>query len=183
MFCPKCAVENHDQTRFCRGCGADLEVVALALNAQLTLPAELGRNDESKTELTQLRITLQVDGIQHVLRGGLIFATGIFLGIPLALFGKDTDWHSNWILIWLFTCGWLPVWGAIMMGTGLSNLIQSKMMQRQTDRFGAATTSLSMHRSGQTQRVAEADSAIEVAAPLSPSKRTTASLNERHPGL
>jgi hypothetical protein len=96
MFCPKCAVENHDQTRFCRGCGADLEVVALALNAQLTLPAELGRNDESKTELTQQRIKLQVDGIQHVLRGGLIFATGIFLGIPWlcsvkTLTGTQTD--------------------------------------------------------------------------------------------
>lgn len=178
MFCPNCAAENHDQTRFCRGCGEDLEIVALALNVQLTLPRGPGRNDESKTELTQ---KLRVDGIQHVLRGGLIFATGIFLALPLALFSKNTDWHSNWILIWLFTCGWLPVWGAIMMGTGLSNLIQSSLMQRQIDRLGEAATTVSAHRSGQTKKIAEADSTSEVSAPSNTSERTTASLNKTQP--
>src|SRR5262245_14571291 len=119
MFCPKCAAVNNDQTRFCRGCGADLEVVALALNAELTLPAEPGPNPESEIELAHQRQKLQADGINQVLRGALVFATGIMLAIPLAVFGKDADWYSNWILVWLVLCGWLPVWGAITMGTGL----------------------------------------------------------------
>jgi hypothetical protein len=180
MFCPKCAAENHDPTRFCRGCGTDLEVVALALNAELT--PELGPKGESETELTQQRLKLQGDGILQVLRGALIFVTGILLGIPLVLFGKNTDWYSNWILVWLVMCGWLPVWGAFMMGTGMSNLIQSRMMQRWTDMLGAARSTVSMHRSGQTQRISEAASSGEVAPPLSVSERTTA-LNKPHPNL
>lgn len=181
MFCPKCAAENQDQTRFCRGCGTDLEVVALALNAEPTLLAELRSTDESKAELAQQRLQLQVDGIRNVVRGALIFATGILLGIPLALFGKNTDWHSNWILIWLIFCGWLPVWGAITVGTGLSNFIHSRMMQRRIDSLGPTPTTVSLHRFGQTQRIAEAESTGEVSTPVSVSERTTASLNKPRP--
>jgi hypothetical protein len=174
MFCPKCAAENHDQTRFCRGCGTDLEVVALALNTELT-PTELGPNKESNlTVLLEQRLKLQIDGIRQVFQGGLIFATGILLGIPLALFGKDSDWHSNWILVWLVTCGWLPVWGAYIMGTGLSNLINLRMIQRRTDSLGAtASNRVSVHWSGQTQRIAEAESTNEVAASLKAGEQST----------
>ena len=150
MFCPKCAAENHDQTRFCRGCGTDLEVVALALNTEIT-PNEIGPNKESEQ-----RLKLQIDGIRQVFQGGLIFATGILLGIPLALFGKDSDWHSNWILVWLVTCGWLPVWGAYIMGTGLSSLINSRMIKRRTDSLAStASNNVSAHWFAQTQRIAE----------------------------
>jgi hypothetical protein len=173
MFCPKCATENHEQTRFCRGCGADLEVVALALNTELT-PTELGANKESsRTALLEQRLKLQIDGIRQVFQGGLIFATGILLGIPLALFGKNTDWYSNWILVWLVLCGWLPVWGAYIMGTGLSNLINSRMMQRQTDRLGDASNRLSMPWPGQTQRISEAESTSEVTTPLKATEQST----------
>lgn len=173
MFCPKCAAENHDQTRFCRACGTDLEVVALALNTELT-PTELVPNKESnRKELMQHCLKMQVDGISQVSRGALIFATGILLGIPLAFFGKNTDWHSNWILVWLVTCGWLPVWGAFMMGTGLSNLINSRVIQRRTEALGAATDTVSVPRSGQTQRFAEAESTSEVVTPLSASEELT----------
>jgi zinc-ribbon domain len=176
MFCPKCGAENQDQTRFCRGCGTDLEAVALALNAQLIRPVEMRPTEESKMEMAQQRQQLQVDGIHRVVRGALIFATGCLLAVPLALFGKNTDWHSNWILIWLFMCGWLPVWGAITAGTGLSNLIHSRMMQRSINSLGFARTTVSTHGSGQTQRIGEAEYADEVPAPVSASERTTASL-------
>ena len=173
MFCPKCATENHEQTRFCRGCGMDLETVSRALNTEVT-PTELGANKESsRTPLHEQRLKLQIDGIRQVFQGGLIFATGILLGIPLALFGKNTDWYSNWILVWLVLCGWLPVWGAYIMGTGLSNLINSRMMQRQTDRLGDASNRVSMPWSGQTQRIAGAESTSEVTAPLKASEQST----------
>ena len=168
MFCPNCAAENHDQTRFCRGCGTDLEVVALALNTEIT-PNEIGPNKESEQ-----RLKLQIDGIRQVFQGGLIFATGILLGIPLALFGKDSDWHSNWILVWLVTCGWLPVWGAYIMGTGLSNLINSRMIKRRTDSLAStASNKVSAHWSAQTQRIAEVESTNDVAASLKASEQST----------
>lgn len=34
MFCPRCAVQNTDDARFCRACGADISLVTQALSGQ-----------------------------------------------------------------------------------------------------------------------------------------------------
>jgi hypothetical protein len=35
MYCPRCAVQNVDDARFCRACGADISLVPQALTGQL----------------------------------------------------------------------------------------------------------------------------------------------------
>src|SRR5262249_53300989 len=35
MYCPKCATQNSDNTRYCRSCGANLSLVPQALTGQL----------------------------------------------------------------------------------------------------------------------------------------------------
>jgi hypothetical protein len=35
MFCPKCATQNADDARFCRGCGADISLVPQAVTGAL----------------------------------------------------------------------------------------------------------------------------------------------------
>ena len=181
MFCPKCAAENIDQTRFCRGCGADIEAVALALNSQLT-PRELLDSDDYP-ELIKQRTDLRIDGIRQLLRGALIFVTGLLLGIPLAVFGEGADWHANWILVWLVLCGWLPVWGAFMTSTGLSNLIESRGIERQIEGLNSSLDTLSVKRQVQTQRISESEPAVEGGASSSPSERTTASMSKNNPGV
>ena len=174
MFCPKCAVENHDETRFCRTCGTDLEVVAQVLSPG-TLSAEFITTGETKIELAQKRLQLQVDGIRRVLQGALIFIVGILLGIPLYLFSEHADWHSNWILIWLIFCGWIPVWGAFMAGTGLSNLLQSRMTQQRLDWLFPAMAAPPSQQSEQTQRIDEF-AKVRSDTPDT-TERTTASMN------
>jgi len=182
VFWPKCAAENQNQTRFCRSCGADIEVVALALNAQSTLPTELNLDKEGNMGLAQQQAQLQVDGIHRAVRGALIFVTGILLGIPLALFSTNSNWHSNWILVWLVLCGWLPVWGAIILATGLSNLIQSRILQSKIDRLGRLLITASVDQPGRTREIGESGSTGEVSGAVSASEQTTASLNkDRYP--
>jgi hypothetical protein len=36
MYCPKCAVQNGDEAKFCRSCGADISLVPDAVNGQLS---------------------------------------------------------------------------------------------------------------------------------------------------
>lgn len=171
MFCPKCAVENQNETRYCRGCGTDLEVVAQALSTGTLSTEFVG---ETSAELAQKREQLQVDGIRRVLQGALILVVGILLGIPLYLFSAGTDWHSNWILIWLIFCGWIPVWGAFMVGTGLSNLIQARMTKQKLEWL--LPVSVPPHQqSEQTRRV---DEFVPVRSdPVDSTDRTTASMN------
>jgi hypothetical protein len=171
MFCPKCAVENQNESRFCRGCGTDLEVVAQALSTG-TLSTE-SITGETRTELSEQRVQLQVDGIRRVLQGALIFVAGILLGIPLYLFSEGADWHSNWILIWLIFCGWIPVWGAFMVGTGLSNLIQSRMTKQRLDWLFPAMAPPSQ-KSEPTRRI---DEFAQVRSDSVDTDRTTASMN------
>jgi hypothetical protein len=170
MFCPKCAVENQDQTRFCRSCGTDLDVVSQALG----LSSEFDSTSESKIELMRRRQQLRIDGIQNIVRGALIFITGILFGIPLAFFGENSDWHKNWILIWLIFCGWLPVWGAFMMGTGFTNLIHSSITQRKLDAQFTTFSHVSPLEQP-TQRIKEATEEN----PVNGNERTTTSMNRR----
>ena len=35
MYCPKCGMQNNDETKFCRGCGENLKVVSQAMSRHL----------------------------------------------------------------------------------------------------------------------------------------------------
>jgi len=181
MFCPNCAAQNQDQTKFCRSCGADLKIVALALNCQQTLPTEVKNTEEKKLELTRQWFKLQSEGIDNAVQGVALIVMGLLLGFPLALFSKGTDWHANWILIWLILCGWLPVIGAIRLGSGFSKLIQSRMIRRWIDRLAAAMAATAEGAAVDTQRLPETEATPDASPPLSVSENTTAPLINPHP--
>jgi len=152
----------------------DLEGVAHALNNRAALPTEFNPSGENRIELAQQRLQLQADGIRRVTQGALIFIAGILLGIPLHFFSENADWHSNWILIWLIFCGWIPVWGAFMIGTGLSNLIQSRMTQQRIDWLFPTMASPVLQQSEETRRI---DEFAKVRSDPVDTDRTTASMN------
>ncbi len=171
MYCPRCAAQNHDQTKFCRSCGTDLQTVVLALNAHL-MPRPEDSNTKEKSLLKQ-----QSGGIRSVVQGLLLFVTSAKFGVALALFSNQPDW----IIIWLLFCGWLAVWGAIEMGAGISKLILSRMTQRRIDGLAAAMTVSAAPAAGETQRLPETETAPEVSTLSSVTEHTTTPLMKPHP--
>jgi hypothetical protein len=144
----------------------------LALNIQASVPE--GNNlNEKKAELTQQWIKLHTDGIKSAIQGALLMITGVLFGAALALFGKG-DIQENWILIWIIFCGWLPVWGAIALGDGISKQIQSRMINRNIEKLAAALSPPA--RAVETREFPENKAVPEVSKASSVTEHTTTPL-------
>lgn len=46
MYCPQCATPNADDVKFCRSCGRELEMVALAFSGKSTKPLKADANQD-----------------------------------------------------------------------------------------------------------------------------------------
>lgn len=177
MYCPKCAAQNHDQTNFCRSCGIDLKTVALAMNGQLAPPTDVSNTEEKKVELTQQRLKLHADGIESAIQGMLLFGASGLIGIALWLLSN----RNGWMIFWLIFCGWFAIWGASMAGTGLSKLIQSRMIRRSIAELAAALTAPAATVAGETRRIPDTAALTEVPTPSSVTEHTTTPLKKPHP--
>lgn len=71
MFCPKCGIENPDNGKFCRGCGANLTNVLAVVDGEIIA--------ESSVELNDNYTEIYTTGIRNVILGMGFVVTSIFL--------------------------------------------------------------------------------------------------------
>lgn len=162
MYCPRCGAVNEGQTNFCRSCGADLKAIVMVLSGQLTIH----EGSSEAAELAREQRELRSFGLHRAIQGAVMSVMGLLLAIPLNIFSSNADWHNNWIIIWLVVCGWLPVLGAVWVGTGISSMIQSRLLRGQIDRLAADPL----------PPAASLPKTTEAQAPLSVSEHTTEKL-------
>jgi hypothetical protein len=55
MYCPKCATQNTDETKFCRSCGSNLSLVPQALTGRLPEARSGRRRHRDRCEKIQGR--------------------------------------------------------------------------------------------------------------------------------
>ena len=113
MFCPKCGSQNADETKFCRGCGADVSN-ALAL---APAPAASGRRFSGKKEsaprsIEEKQIELFSRGIRGLIMGG-----GLFIVSALAFVLSERGLTFSLFML---------AFGFLLVGTGISRLIHAK---------------------------------------------------------
>lgn len=76
MYCPKCGSQTLDEAKFCRGCGADVSLVPMAITGQLTpvsMPAPPSR-DIQRSQARAITNTMTGFGFLVVAFSALIFA-------------------------------------------------------------------------------------------------------------
>ena len=119
MYCPRCAAQNLDDAKFCRGCGTSLETVALALSGQYH-PAE-GAEEQSKDWLS-----VRHEGVQKMIRAVGLLGASLLVGVALGLFSNTNDW----IFVWMVFVGWLAVWGVISLVGGIGSFAEARFLQQ-----------------------------------------------------
>lgn len=101
MFCPKCGLQNADETKFCRGCGTELTNVLAAVDGKLP----------GAGTLPERYIEIRSRGIRGLLIGlGLLIVSGISFALPL-----------RFAVLGLFSLAF----ASIFLGVGISRLIQA----------------------------------------------------------
>ena len=86
MYCPKCGIQNNDETKFCRGCGENLKVVSQAMSRHL--PVFLASKMDAYLERKNSRI--RRDSIYGALSGSIFLICGLYFVIE----GK-TSWARS----------------------------------------------------------------------------------------
>ena len=111
MYCPRCATDNSETTKFCRNCGANLSLIPHALQGALpTAPVvQFGAGEGRGGRRYEDRMS---SGIRSVFMGAG------FLLLALALIVTKQRW-GIWMLIPGFT----------MLGKGAADIFNARSLQ------------------------------------------------------
>ena len=106
MFCPKCGQQNNEDTRFCRGCGADLSGVLAVVEGK---PPRVAAADEKYVELYSRGVN------------GLLLAAGFFIVSGIAWILSPAA-----LIITLFAL----MFAFAMLATGISRFVQARGLRK-----------------------------------------------------
>jgi len=167
MYCPRCAAQNLDDAKFCRGCGTNLETVALALSGRLQ-PTSTDNDEESGKDWLSVRH----EGVQKIIRAIGLLVASLLIGMALGLFSNTNDW----IFVWLVFVGWMAAWGVISLVSGIGSLTEARFLRRRIEQ----STAVSLPERNTEFITAELPRS-RLAAPMSVTEHTTKSLSQLRP--
>jgi hypothetical protein len=149
MFCPKCGTQNVDESKFCRGCGADLSNVLAVVDGK---PRPFANLEEKYIEVYSRGARGLMLGIGFMIISGIVFTTFTPRGWVLAIFAL--------------------VFAVVFLASGLSRFIQARAMRALTKRDDRAALPV-----GQAEYITPMRSTYEtedlIARPLSVTENTT----------
>ena len=118
MFCPRCGVNNVDDAKYCRACGADISLVPQALNHQLPAGAvgvpevkKRGKHGKKEREYKPEEPPKLEQGLQNT-----FFGVALLIIFYVAFFRYGGSFY-----IW----GWLLIPALSCLGEGLGQIIRS----------------------------------------------------------
>ena len=164
MYCPRCAAQNLDDAKFCRGCGTNLEAIALALSGRLPI----SREDDEYSGKDWL--TIRHDGVQKIIKAIGLLGASLVIGAALGLFSNTNDW----IIIWLIFVGWMAAWGVISLVSGIGSLTEARFVR---SRMEQSSSPLSLPDRN-TEFVTGELIPSRLAGPVSVTEHTTKSLSQ-----
>lgn len=178
MYCPNCATQNSDSGRFCRACGRDLEVVALALDGKLISKEDVVRTAHQEGVLERLELR-HAKGMRSLVMGSVLTIVSLLiLFVPMLLSATHA---FPWVVIWSCFFGWMAVWGAISVALGVGQVMDSnRMIRERLPSISAAradTTSELLLPDDKGNALTDAPESCDVSGPASVTETTTRHLD------
>ena len=168
MFCPRCAAQNLDDAKFCRGCGTNLETIALALSGQFPI----ARSDDEEHAAKDW-LAVRHEGVQKLIRAIGLLGASLLIGVALGLFSNTNDW----IMIWLVFVGWMAAWGVISLVSGIGSLAEAKFLKKRLEQ----PSMRSLPHAHTDMVTGELATSRFVPLPTSVTEHTTKSLSQHRP--
>jgi hypothetical protein len=109
MFCPKCGIENPDNGKFCRSCGANLSSVLAVVDGSLSEESGL----TAKNSPTELYST----GIRNIVLGFGFLGAGFFLFMIPPREG----------ILWLL----MAIPGFVLLASGIGRVIRAEAAKKE----------------------------------------------------
>ena len=110
MYCPRCATQNAEETKFCRSCGPNLSLVPQALTGQLPeAPSRKRRHRKRDWD----------DGPATVANG----ISKAFLGVGFLLVSCGVFFFAPAGRIWWF---WMLIPAFTLLGKGIAEIISAR---------------------------------------------------------
>jgi hypothetical protein len=166
MFCPRCATQNSEDTKFCRGCGTNLSTVNLVLSD----PQQL--STAALEKVASISSVKRRDGISKLIHGTGWIGASTIVGVALGLFSNTNDW----IFVWLGLAAWMACVGIIFWSQGINKLIEAQYLSREV-KSAAADSAFAHQQIGKGAPAAEVQKTNELGQPGSVTDRTTELLN------
>jgi hypothetical protein len=114
MFCPRCAAQNADDAKYCRGCGADISLVPQAVTGQLaerlsqeSVPARRHGRERPAT-------------IERAVKSFIMGLGFVFVAIAISRYMRDGESWWFWLLIPAFA----------LIGEGVATYLRLKQDAR-----------------------------------------------------
>jgi hypothetical protein len=111
MYCPKCATQNAEDTKFCRSCGTNLSLVPQALTGRLPA-APSGRRRHRDRNLEHNDPATVANGI-----------TKTFTGVGFLLVSFAVFFFAPAGRIWWF---WMLIPAFTLLGKGVAEIVSAK---------------------------------------------------------
>lgn len=106
MFCPKCGSQNADDTKFCRGCGAEVSNVQALATGKV----------RGSSALAEKQIDLFSSGVRGLIIGvGFLIVAGVSFGVSIRL-----------AVLGVFALAF----ASVFLGTGIARLVQSRAIKK-----------------------------------------------------
>ncbi|HET6668761.1 MAG TPA: zinc-ribbon domain-containing protein [Pyrinomonadaceae bacterium] len=168
MFCPRCAAQNSDDTKFCRACGTNLATVSLVLSD----PQQL--STATLERVASISSVKRRDGILKLIQGSGWIGASTIVGVALGLFSNTNDW----IFVWLGLASWMACLGIIQWSQGINKLIEARYLSREMGLAAADSSPATQQlRKGEAAALPAVPNTNELAQPGSVADGTTELLN------